>query len=256
MANDRLLDALLRKGFTPSDIAGRLGVDPKTVERWITQGRTPYPRHRRALAAIVKETETYLWPDAVRTERAARITESEVVHTYPRRASVPQELWRRLLEGAQERIYILAYGGLFLAEMNPRYVATLKAKVASGVEVTIMRGDPDSPEVAIRGIEEGIGDAMAAKIRNTLAFYAGLKNVKGASVLYHRTTLYNSIFRYDDEMLVNTHVYGFPAHHAPVVHLRKLTGGELFDTYADSLDRVRSTAVPVWPQKVSGSSHG
>src|SRR5437773_1000021 len=107
MANDRLRDALLRKEITPDELAGRLGVDPKTVERWITTGRAPYPRHRHAIATLVKETESYLWPDAVPSERAARITESEVVHVYPRRAAVPQDLWRRLLDDAQERVHIL-----------------------------------------------------------------------------------------------------------------------------------------------------
>jgi hypothetical protein len=219
-------------------------VDPKTVERWITQGRAPYPRHRHAIAAMVKESESYLWPNAVQTDRSTRIAESEVVHVYPRRGAVPQELWRRLLTDAHERIQVLAYGGLFLVEQDPRYVNTLKAKAVAGTEVTILLGDPASPEVATRGAEEGIGDAIAAKIRNALTFYADLNGIDGASVLFHRTTLYNSIFRYDDEMLVNTHLFGFQAHHAPVVHLRRLAGGELFDTYADSLDRVRATAKP------------
>ena len=247
MPNDRLRDAFVRNGLTPSDVAGKLSVDPKTVDRWITQARAPYPRHRHAVAAMVKESESYLWPDAVPTERAARITESEVVHIYPRRAAVSHELWRRLLDGAQDRIQVLAFGGLLLAEQDPKYISTLKAKASTGTEVTVLLGDPECAEVAKRGAEEGIGDAMAAKIRNTLSFYAGLEGVNGASVLFHRTTLYNSIYRYDDDMLVNTHVFGFPASHEPVVHLRRLAGGELFDTYADSFDRVRSAAVPVWP---------
>ncbi len=252
MANDRLRDALVRNGFTPAEVADKLSVDPKTVERWITQGRAPYPKYRHAIAAMVRESENYLWPGAVPKERAARITGSEVVHVYPRRAAVPTELWGRLLDNANQRIHVLAYGGLFLIEQDPHYIRTLKAKAAEGAEVTILLGDPESPEVAKRGAEEGIGDAMASKIRNTLAFYAGLKDVRGASVMFHRTTLYNSIFRFDDEMLVNTHVFGFPAHHAPVVHLRRLAGGELFDTYSDSLDRVWSTAEPVWPAAVAG----
>ena len=52
MPNDRLRDVLLGKGLTPEDVAERLGVDPKTVERWITVGRTPYPRYRHAIAGI------------------------------------------------------------------------------------------------------------------------------------------------------------------------------------------------------------
>ena len=246
MANDRLRDAILRRGLTPVALAESVGVDPKTAERWITQGRAPYPKYRHAIAALLKETESYLWPDAVAPERAARIAESELVQVYPRRGAVPQELWVRLLNDAHERIGILAYGGLFLPEQNPRFVPTLKAKAESGTQVDILLGDPECAEVASRGAEEGIGDAMAAKVRNTLAFYVPLRDVQGIEVHFHRTTLYNSIFMFDNEMLVNTHVYGFPAHHAPVMHLRRLSGGELFNTYADSFDRVWSSSRPVW----------
>jgi hypothetical protein len=65
-------------------------------------------------------------------------------------------------------------------------------------------------------------------------------------VRLHATTLYNSIYRFDDEMLVNSRVYGFPAAHAPVVHLRKLSAGILFDTYAESFKKVWGSARPAW----------
>ncbi len=65
MANQRLRDALLRNGMTTEDAAGRAGVDPKTVERWITTGRTPYPKHRHKIATLLREAESYLWPDAL-----------------------------------------------------------------------------------------------------------------------------------------------------------------------------------------------
>ncbi len=51
MPNERLRAALLERGITPAAIGGELGVDQKTVERWIN-GRTPYRRHRYALAPI------------------------------------------------------------------------------------------------------------------------------------------------------------------------------------------------------------
>lgn len=178
--------------------------------------------------------------------RAARVAQSEVVQVYPRRAVVPDDLWRRLIGEAQERIGILVYAGLFLPEQQPQLIAALKAKAKAGARVEILLGDPESPEVAQRGAEEGIGDAMASKVRNVLAFYRRVREVADIAVHYHRTTLYNSIYRFDDEMLVNAHVFGFPAAHTPVMHLRHLAGGDLFDTYADSFDRVWSTSVPVW----------
>lgn len=46
-------------------------------------------------------------------------------------------------------------------------------------------------------------------------------------------------------MLVSTHVYGSIAAHSPVLHLRRLSGGELFDTYAESFDGIWTHAKPV-----------
>ncbi|GAA3730261.1 hypothetical protein HDA32_005997 [Spinactinospora alkalitolerans] len=61
----------------------------------------------------------------------------------------------------------------------------------------------------------------------------------------HGTVLYNSIYRADDQMLVNTHVYGAPAANAPVLHLRKIVGGGMVNTYAESFERVWSQSAPL-----------
>ena len=50
MPNERLRATLLERGLTPAALGDELGVDPKTVERWIS-GRTPYRKHRFAVAA-------------------------------------------------------------------------------------------------------------------------------------------------------------------------------------------------------------
>lgn len=248
MPNERLRDAILRKGLTPVAVAEHIGVDPKTVERWITQDRTPYPKHRLAIAAMLREGESYLWPDALSPDRRAAVTRSELVTIYPRRGAVPPELWRRLIDQASMQIGILAYGGLFLHELIPRLTKTLIAKADAGAKVEILLGDPRSPQVAERGRDEGIGDSVAGKIRNTLAFYEPMSRHDSTSVMLHDTVLYNSIYRFDDEMLVNTHVFGHPAAHAPILHLRRLAGGDLFDTYVASFERVRARAREAWPE--------
>lgn len=249
MPNERLRDAILRHGMTPTTVAEHVGVDPKTVERWLTQDRVPYPKYRHAIAAMVRENETYLWPDAYSVERRAEATRSEVVTTYPRRSAVPSELWRRLVDQASMQIGILAYGGLFLHEMMPDLTRTLLAKAEAGAKVEILLGNPEGEQIALRGADEGIGYSMPAKIREVLRFLEPMRNHYTASVMLHDTVLYNSIYRFDDEMLVNTHLYGFPAAHAPVVHLRRLAGGDLYDTYAASLERVRAKSRDAWPEE-------
>jgi len=238
---------MFKNGLTPATIAEKLNVDPKTVERWLTQDRTPYARHRHALAGLFRENESYFWPDAVSPQRAALVAQSELVQVYPRRVGVPADLWTRLIDNAQERIGILAYAGLFLVEQQPKLIQVLQEKAEAGVRVEILVGDPDAEQIERRSTEEGAAGVMTAKIHNVMQYYGKLRGVPGVTVGYHHTTLYNSIYRFDSEMLVNTHVYGFPAPHTPVMHLRRLSGGDLFDTYADSFDRVMSTSRSPWP---------
>jgi len=69
--------------------------------------------------------------------------------------------------------------------------------------------------------------------------------VANVDVRIHGTVLYNSIYRFDSEMIVNTHVYGKVASHAPALHLRRLSSGTLFDTYAESFTHVWDAAKPL-----------
>ncbi|MFI7674206.1 DUF5919 domain-containing protein [Actinophytocola sp. NPDC049390] len=244
MANERLRDALLRSGLDLERVAKATAVDPKTVERWITKGRTPYPRHRRTIATLVRESETYLWPDAIAPERKAEIASSELVKLYPHRYDMPADMWEHLIEGAETHIELLNYSGMFLTD-NPALIKKLRAKAEAGVKIRLLLGDPASRAVARRSDEEGLGKGiLAAKVRNALVFFKPLDGVPGVTIRCHGTTLYNSIYRFDDDMLVNTHVYGFMAAHSPLLHLRRLSGGDLFETFSESFDNVWNTAKP------------
>src|SRR4051812_17454022 len=148
MPNERLRDAIYKLGLTPTALAESIGVDPKTAERWITQDRVPYPKYRSAIAAQLRETETYLWPTALPEGRASQVTQSEMAHIYPRRAAVPVDSWQRLLDQATRQVGILAYAGLFIPEQNPRWVSTLREKAESGVKIEILLGDPDGDQIA------------------------------------------------------------------------------------------------------------
>jgi transcriptional regulator with XRE-family HTH domain len=243
MPNERLRAALLERGITPAALGGQLGVDQKTVERWIG-GRVPYRKHRYAVASRLRVDEVYLWPDALPREVVGTASESEVVAVFPHRWEVPRDTWGRLFSSAEREVGVLVYSGLFLAE-DAGVQKILAGKASAGVRVRVLLGDPVSPQVAERGTDEGVGDAQAAKIRNALVLYRPLRKVEGAEIRFHRTILYNSIYRADDQLLVNTHVYGVPAAHAPVWHLRKVAGGEIVTTYVDSFERVWDTAAPL-----------
>ncbi|WP_370946488.1 DUF5919 domain-containing protein [Amycolatopsis sp. cg5] len=245
MPNERLRDALLRNGLTPEQVAEAIGVDPKTVERWISKGRTPYAKHRHAIAALAREKETYLWPDAIQPERAAEISGSEILKVYPHRHAIPRDLWSQLLYGAKGEIEILVYVGMFLLD-DRTILRKLIEKASDGARIRLLFGDPNSAAISRRSVEENIGkNTITAKIRQALAFFKPLADVDGISIRLHGTTLYNSIYRYDDDMIVNPHVFGFQAPHAPALHLRRLSGGDLFETYSESFEAVWKASKPV-----------
>ena len=95
----------------------------------------------------------------------------------------------------------LAYAGLFLAEDMGSCARAERAR--NGVSVRILLGDPDGTCVAERGSDEGVGESVAARIRNALVHYQALRDVEGAEIRLHDTVLYNSIYRADDDLLIN-----------------------------------------------------
>ena len=225
-----------------NDVAARLGVDPKTVRRWLN-GRVPYPHNRSTIADLVGADEADLWPDAG-GPLAARTRPAELGTVYPYRWAVPREAWTRLFDSAEHEISILAYSALFLAE-DTGILRILADKGRAGLTVRIVLGDPNGLHAVERGEEEGIGDAMAAKIRNALTLYRPLTNAQNVEIRLHRTVLYNSIYRADDQLMVNQHTYGIPAAQAPVFCLRDTGSGEMVALYRGSFERVWATAAPL-----------
>jgi hypothetical protein len=61
--NAALRDAIMASGLELSQIARKVGVDPKSVQRWITRGVVPHPRHRWEASRILGKQETELWPE-------------------------------------------------------------------------------------------------------------------------------------------------------------------------------------------------
>ena len=234
--NERLREALDSSDFDETSIGGRLGVDPKTVERWIA-GRVPYPRYRSSLAELLDVDEYELWPQ-VAQQRALSMQESaEIQGVYAHRWAVPRKVWLALFGAAEHEICILAYAALFLAE-DDGILQVLTERARAGVRVRILLGNPNSPEVAERGIGEGIGDAIAAKIRNTLVLYKPLVEIEATEIRLHSTTLYASIYRSDNDLLINAHAYGATASHTPVIHVRHTESGDIAETYLTSFGRV------------------
>jgi hypothetical protein len=93
-------------------------------------------------------------------------------------------------------------------------------------------------------VDEGVGDATVAKVRNVLAPYRPLRlslsaasrvrsypssrlaltpyrsvaEAENVEIRLHQTALYTSIYRADDRLFVNQYTYGATAAHAGIAH--------------------------------------
>lgn len=87
------------------------------------------------------------------------------------------------------------------------------------------------------------------RIRLVLGYVAPVICDPRIEVRLHDATLYVSTYRFDDDLLVNQHVWGTPAGANPVMHLRGPDPSPLIATYQQGFERVWANATPLvtWP---------
>jgi transcriptional regulator with XRE-family HTH domain len=243
MVNQRLRATLRAQALTEGRFAEQLDVDAKTVQRWITQGRTPHRATAARAADLLGVATGWLFPEL--DTRDATSTAGEVVAFYAHRSQVPSQVWLDQVLRARTTIHLFTFAGLFLTEENPEIIDLIRHKASLGVQVRIALGDPQSDEVRLRGHEEGMPDEIPMRVSMSLHYFRPLTKVDGIDFRLHRTTLYNSFYRFDDEMLINQHAYGIYGYQAPILHLRRSGTGDLFDTYERSLETAWQQAYPI-----------
>jgi transcriptional regulator with XRE-family HTH domain len=237
--NDRLDEAMVRRQLSREQVATELGVDPRTVGRWIEdRDRMPFPASRLAMARILEVPVGVLWPQVATGPQGT----DELLALYPCRTAMPAGYVMSLLREAHQRVDVLAFAGLWLWDAVPDFGATLAAKAANGVEVRCCLGDPDGAATRIRGQEEGLGDGLGARCRIALTYAQRWLAEHPDSLRLHDTTLYASILRFDDDVLVNWHLYGAAAADSPVVHLRRADERGTAATVINSFDRAWATS--------------
>ena len=235
--SERLRRALNDADLDVDDVARAVGVNHRTVQRWIA-GRVPYPRYRRAIAKLVESDEAELWPGVA--SPGAGTSTSEIVTVYSTRADVPAELWQQMLKRGRREVDLLGSALLYLFEGDPAFMDALWR---TRCDVRIALGDPNSTMVAQRDAELGLGGTLAAKIQASVQTlrHRRLKELEGVSfeLRLHSAPMYCSLLRVDDEMLVTPHLYGRPGRvDTPVLHLRRHEQNGIFASYLYHFDDV------------------
>ena len=240
MANDRLRSALASAGMTTDDLGARIEVDPKTVERWIANGRVPHRSNRQRGVGADPGRELPV-ARCVQRHGLGQRSQAEVLTVYPNRGSIPVPLWHSLFEATHESIDILAFAASFLHDTLPDLDEILVGKARAGVRIRLAFGDPDSTAVQIRGDEEGIGASLAERCRLTWKYLEQVLPEPGIEARAQTSTLYCSMFRFDDDLMANHHLLGAPANHRRSTH-QTARGRRLFDHHLKSFERAWGAA--------------
>src|SRR6266511_1890162 len=243
MQNERLRRAMTAAHLDMQEVSEATGVDPKTVQRWL-KGRVPHARHRWTIAEVVKEDVRFLWSGVDGQRIPGSPATAEVIAAYPHRAEVPPERWWSLLVDAKRQVDLLAYAMLFLPETHPRLFDLLRGKAAAGCHIRIAMVDPASPQVAERDAEEGVKGGLVARVRTSLRYFGELGDCEGIELRLHATPLYNSLFRFDDEMFITPHLYARTCFRAPLLYLRRLGAGGIFESFASHFEDVWAVSKP------------
>jgi len=236
MTNHRLRGAMLNAEMSAAALAEAVEVDAKSVARWITEDRIPYPMTRVRVSRVLDQQETFLWPSLLQASNAPDVAAAELDRIWPTRSAISSETWHALFSRATRKIDILVYAGAFLIETLD-LADVLRYKAASGTEVRVLVGDPESAAVQSRAAELSL-PWLPERCRSTARCLEPARNEAGLTVRIHGTTYYASHFRFDDVVLVNTHAFGVWSCQSPVLQLQRASTSGLFDLHVGAFENV------------------
>ena len=256
MANMALRQAMADAQMTELALARRIGVDEKTVGRWVSRDdRIPHPRHRWAASEALGADEAVLWPEAI---RAAVKTgpDREVAAVYPYRSSCPASLWRRLITAAATEITLAGYTSYFLWIEQPNLGAALRRKAERGCKVRFLIGDPDSEVTRQREQIEATPLTVSTRIAVTLEQLDRLRGTEGIEARFSDRHIAMSVFTFDDDMIVTPHLANLMGHDSPAFHLHRQQDDGVFDRFTMHVSELWDQARPVWQDAATAGQPG
>lgn len=243
--------AMRTKGISTRRLAERIDVTEKTVRRWLADADWKVQDvNAHAAADVLECTPHDLWasqfpaePPACRPATGTAVTFNPTF--YPTRTQVPITLWQNHFANARESIDILVFAATFLFDTLDGFTTTLIDAAQRGAQVRFLVGDPGGDNMILRGEEEGIGNSVIARSRNSVELLTPHLHTPGLQVRTHQTTLYTSIFRVDEDMIINFHVYGSPGRDNPVMIFSRPDEPRLWATFERAFTRVWDQAQPL-----------
>lgn len=242
-------------GLSPRQLAARVGVSGKTVERWIADEELiPHSRNRSDTSKTLGVEAEMLWPKSVRNRLRAG-GDQEIVQSYPYRSACPSTLWADLVAEADDELFFAGYTSYFLWTQVPAFAQTLRRKAESGCRVRFLLGDPNGAVTRQREEIEDVTLTVSTRISMTLEQLDRMGPVEGVEARFSAAAdavnhISLSVFRFDDQALVTPHLARLVGHDSPLMHLRRRADGGMFSRFAEHAEELWAGGVPVPAQRV------
>lgn len=218
--------------MTVGRLARTVGVDPRTVDRWLSNPlRAPRTTIRADVARALGVSDAVLWPKVARSAIKTG-ADREILAAHPYRNACPTSVWAGLIDEASTSIVFAGYTNYFLWQEHPRLAERLKAKASAGCSIRFLLGDPESDVTRRREEIEGVPLTVTTRINITLDALKRMGDAPGVDVRFSDGHIALSVFSFDDEMLVTPHLSSLLGHESPMLHLRRLGDDGLYDRFA------------------------
>ncbi|QLG42076.1 MULTISPECIES: DUF5919 domain-containing protein [unclassified Paenibacillus] len=152
-----------------------------------------------------------------------------LIGIWSRRMSIDNEIWIKKIKESKSTIDILGYAVHFLPE-HYEFNELIETKNKEGCRIRILLGKPDGYYIKARNEEEKNEGSISDRIKTTLARLSPLLEQGFIEIRLHDAPLYNSIYKFDSEMLVTPHLYGLRGAAAPLMNLKEIDKG-IFEIY-------------------------
>lgn len=243
-------------GLSPRQLAMRVGVSGKTVERWVgDEELIPHARNRADACSALGVDEEMLWPKAVK-ERIKTGNDREILHSYPYRSACPSTVWGELTGQSREELFFSGYTNYFLWTQVPNFPGILRRKKQEGCRIRFLLGDPNGEVTRQREVIEDVALTVSTRIRITLEELAKIGDPEGIEARFsspedavNHVSL--SVFRFDDEALVTPHLARLVGHDSPLLHLRRVGDGGMFSRFSEHAEELWGRAVPIQSAKTT-----
>jgi hypothetical protein len=207
LRNQRLKTALAVAGIRCDQLANVVGVDYKTAQRWVYEGRVPHRKSALLVGQLLGVDPEWLWPTS-----GVPVSSADLVCVYTNIGDVPVHLWQHMIDSASKTI-----------------------DIASGT-TPVLRGE---------GMAEALTQRTAAgtPVRLCLGRKLSSPSIDGANLRRTRHPCLPGIYRADTGMLVwLAGAAPRAAQVGPVMRLARIDDNGLFDLYAGIFEALWNSA--------------